>query len=133
IALSAVTASLEEQADVIIVLTISGNVARMISKYRPRAPIIAITRDNTTARQLHLSRGVYPFLFNKTESVPLTKEKPSAGEIEAWQNDVDRRVAWAMSQGKSIGIIKPGHVVIAVQGWRTGSGKTNSLRILHCT
>ncbi|KAI8814729.1 pyruvate kinase [Cladochytrium replicatum] len=134
VALSAVTASLEEQADAIIVLTISGNVARLISKYRPRGPIIAVTRNAATSRQLHLYRGCYPFFYDKTDSVgEWTDEKPKFEQIEQWQIDVDRRLAWAILQAKSAGLIKPGHVVIAVQGWRGGSGRTNAMRILHCT
>ena len=40
IALAAVAASLEQKAGAIIVLSTSGNTARLISKYRPEAPII---------------------------------------------------------------------------------------------
>jgi hypothetical protein len=45
--------------------------AHLMAAYRPRCPIIAVTRDGVTARQLHLYRGVFPihytgrFLFYK--------------------------------------------------------------------
>lgn len=41
VAVAAVGASLEQNASAIIVLSTSGNTARLISKYRPNVPIIA--------------------------------------------------------------------------------------------
>ena len=85
-AIAAVSASLEQRAGVIIVLSTSyvpppltpqccviltqscsGNTARLVSKYRPSCPIIMITRNAAAARYSHLYRGVYPFHHNKRE------------------------------------------------------------------
>lgn len=44
----------------IVALTESGGTARMISRYRPKEPIIAITPHTHCARQLLLSYGVHP-------------------------------------------------------------------------
>lgn len=44
--------------DAILTPTVSGATARMISKYRPKAPIIAITFDEKVSRRLSLSWGV---------------------------------------------------------------------------
>lgn len=55
----------------IVVLTRSGMSARMVSKGRPSAPIIALTRTETLARQLALWWGVTPILMtfpNSTEA-----------------------------------------------------------------
>jgi hypothetical protein len=41
--MSAVEASFKAPASAIIVLTTSGNTARLVSKYRPRCPILAVT------------------------------------------------------------------------------------------
>lgn len=43
VAMSAVEASFKAPASAIIVLTTSGNTARLVSKYRPRCPILAVT------------------------------------------------------------------------------------------
>lgn len=61
--------------------------AQLISKYRPRAPIMAVTRNDQTARQCHLYRGIFPVFYNQ----PLN---------EVWAEDVDMRVNFAMEMGK---------------------------------
>jgi len=54
-AMAAVSASLEQNAGAILVLTTSGNTARLISKYRPICPIIMVTR-NAQASRVSFSR-----------------------------------------------------------------------------
>lgn len=39
----------------------SGLSASLLAKYRPAVPILTITRNSTTARQLSLHRGCYTF------------------------------------------------------------------------
>lgn len=46
-------------AAAIIAFTFSGSTARRVSKYRPRVPILAITPNRSTQRQLSLSWGVH--------------------------------------------------------------------------
>lgn len=58
---SAVSASLELDAKAIITSTGSGFTARMISKYRPKAPILAITHDVHVLSKVCLLSGVFPF------------------------------------------------------------------------
>jgi pyruvate kinase len=48
-------------AAAIVAFTSSGSTARRVSKYRPRAPILAITPNRSTQRQLSLSWGVRAF------------------------------------------------------------------------
>ncbi|KAG9352048.1 hypothetical protein JZ751_020461 [Albula glossodonta] len=64
-AIGAVESSLKCCASAIIVLTKTGRSAHLISRYRPRAPIIAVTRNGQTARQCHLYRGIFPVLYTK--------------------------------------------------------------------
>ena len=37
--------------------------AYLMAAYRPRCPIMAITRDAQTARQMHLYRGILPIHY----------------------------------------------------------------------
>jgi len=45
----------------IITPTTSGSTARMVARYRPKAPIVAVSLRKETVRRLSLSWGVYPF------------------------------------------------------------------------
>lgn len=51
----------------IVVITRRGYGARMIAKYRPPLPIIAITPFKKTARELHLVWGVHPVHLDKID------------------------------------------------------------------
>uniref|UniRef100_A0AAY4AYE5 Pyruvate kinase n=1 Tax=Denticeps clupeoides TaxID=299321 RepID=A0AAY4AYE5_9TELE len=117
IAIGAVEASFKILASAFIVLTGSGRSAHLISRYRPRAPIIAVTRNIQTARQAHLYRGIFPVFYNQQAH-------------DVWAEDVDLRVNFAMEMGKARGFFKPGDVVIVLTGWRPGSGYTNTMRVV---
>ncbi|KAG7231094.1 hypothetical protein INR49_027134 [Caranx melampygus] len=107
VAIGAVEASFKCCASAIIVLTKTGRSAHLLSKYRPRAPIIAVTRCGQTARQAHLYRGVYPVLYTKAAN-------------DVWAEDVDLRVNFALEVGKHRKFFKSGDVAIVVTGWRPG-------------
>lgn len=62
---SAVNASLELKAKAIIISTESGFTARMVSKYRPKAPIIAVTPHAGVLPKICLLSGVIPVLGDK--------------------------------------------------------------------
>ncbi|XP_030650097.1 pyruvate kinase M1/2b isoform X1 [Chanos chanos] len=117
VAIGAVEASFKCCASAIIVLTKTGRSAHLLSRYRPRAPILAVTRNEQAARQSHLYRGIYPILYNKPAN-------------DVWAEDVDQRVSFAMEMGKHHKFFKSGDVVIVVTGWRPGSGYTNTMRVV---
>ncbi|HBE20862.1 MAG TPA: pyruvate kinase [Cyanobacteria bacterium UBA11149] len=62
----------------------SGGAARLISKYRPKTPIIAFTPEKTTYHQLAISWGVQPYLIPavKTAEEMLTNVINAALEME---------------------------------------------------
>lgn len=50
-------------AAAIIATTVTGRCAKVLAKYRPRCPVIAVTRFAHVARKLRLHRGIKPFVF----------------------------------------------------------------------
>jgi len=99
------------------VITTSGRSAHLISQYRPKCPIIAVTRDAQVARQCHIFRGILPIHYQ-------------AAVLPDWVKDVDARVQSGLQFGTSRGFVKPGDSVIVVTGWKAGSGFTNTVRIV---
>jgi pyruvate kinase len=59
----------------IVCLTSSGNSARMISKYRPSRPILAITSSPKTAKELRIVGGVEPVCIPELAKCKTTMEK----------------------------------------------------------
>lgn len=72
---AAVTASLEQDADIIIVLTNNGGSAAAVAKYRPKAPILVMTSDEHVANCCALSRGAQPILLESVSSQYLTVKR----------------------------------------------------------
>ncbi|XP_017796842.1 PREDICTED: pyruvate kinase-like isoform X1 [Habropoda laboriosa] len=118
IGIAAVEVSVKCLASAIIVVTTTGRSAHLVAKYRPRCPIIAVTRFHQVARQAHLYRGILPLYY---EEAPLAD----------WVKDVDARVQFGLKFGKSRGFVKAGDAVVVITGWRQGSGFTNTLRIVY--
>ncbi|RMA97005.1 pyruvate kinase [Hydrogenothermus marinus] len=63
IAYSATKLSDRLKAKAIVAFTKSGRTARNVSKFRPKAPIIAITHDLKTFRRLNIVWGVNPYMI----------------------------------------------------------------------
>lgn len=118
VAIAAVEASAKSLAAAIIVITTSGRSAHLLSKYRPRCPIIAVTRNSQTARQAHLYRAVLPVVYEQDR-------------LDDWLQDVDARVHCGITFGKSKGFIKSSDPVIVITGWKQGSGFTNTMRVVN--
>lgn len=118
-AMCAVRASLDHNAGAIIVLSATGATARLVSKYRPKCPILMVSRNPHASRYSHLSRGVYPFVWDGPR-----------GEWERWNEDLDMRVKWTVKEARRLGMLKEGEPVVAVQGWRPSRGCTNVFRLI---
>jgi len=65
------------QSKVIIAATKSGSTARMVAHLRQPAPVIGLTSDPSTYRQLTLSWGVIPALIQPCESIVLLEQLAS--------------------------------------------------------
>jgi pyruvate kinase len=95
----------------IIAVTASGHTARIVSRYRPSAPILAITPDERVQRRLMLHWGVRSFFGPRT-------------------NNTDEMIANALNTIKEHGLVKKDDLV-AITAGTAGSepGTTNLLRI----
>nr|XP_045614197.1 pyruvate kinase PKM-like [Procambarus clarkii] len=121
-AIAAVEASFKAMASAIIVITTTGRSSHLVSKYRPRCPIMAVTRFPQVARQCHLYRGIIPVHYTEEED---------ADHLQDWMDDVNARVDYAVGYGKERGFIKTGDPVVVVTGWQKGAGFTNTMRVLY--
>lgn len=105
------TTALDLDAAAIITLTKTGSTARMISKYRPECPIIGCTTSERVYRQLAMSWGVIPVMF---------EEKQSTDDL--FENAVEKAV--------ETGIVKCGDLVVLTAGLPIGiPGATNILKV----
>ncbi|MCP9260920.1 Pyruvate kinase [Dirofilaria immitis] len=134
IAIGATSAAISCSASAIIVLTTTGYSAGLVSRYRPMVPIIAITREEQSARQMHLFRGVHPLLYTGLlicftdgldgQQPPYDlkddKSKFDCTKNEDWKADIDLRVAYGMKEGQARGFIKSNDLIIIITGWSKG-------------
>jgi pyruvate kinase len=94
----------------IAVFTETGNTARMISKYRPQAPIYAFTHNSTVAQRTNLYWGAHPMKCAQALSS-------------------ENMVSVAEQELLSRGLLEPGDVLGVVAGTRQASGSTNLMRL----
>lgn len=98
-------------AAAIITATSSGHTAKSVSKFRPKAPIVAVTTTEEVMRRLALEWGVYPVL---------------APESLNTDDVIDNSVASAMKNN----YVKQGDLVVITAGIPAGlSGTTNLIKV----
>lgn len=105
--------ALDLNAKAIITSTQSGFTARMVSKYKPKSPIIAVTTDERVMRRLSLIWGVKAVLGPEADTTD-----------EMFEN--------AVKGGMSTGLLSLGDTVVITAGVPIGrSGTTNLIKIHH--
>lgn len=110
---SVANSALDLDAHAIITSTHSGYTARMVSKYRPKSPIIAVTPDEKIMRRLTLVWGVHP--------IP--------GEAA---HSTDEMIVRAIESSLQTGLVKMGDLVVITAGVPVGrSGTTNLIKVHH--
>lgn len=98
-------------AKAIITVTTSGKTARMISRFKPSCPVIAVTPSEKVRRQLQLSFGVIPVL-------------------SAQQSSTDELILDAINSALGTGMVEPGDMTVITAGLPIGmSGTTNLLKV----
>ncbi len=93
----------------IVTLTKSGFTARMVSRFRPICPLLAITEDIAVWRKLNLVWGCVPYLFTN----------PSENIFEV-----------CATKAQETGLAKVGDAIVIVAGLPVGIvGSTNTLKV----
>lgn len=101
----------ELNAAAIITDTQSGYAARMVSKYRPMAHVVAVTPNERTLRKMLVMWGVQPVL-------------------RAAAKHSDEMVENAITSAIASGMVKEGDLVVLTAGVHaTGTGTTNMIRV----
>jgi pyruvate kinase len=99
------------EASAIVVFTEGGTTARLLSKYRPDASLLAFTPSESVRQHMALYWGVRPYAM------------PRGGPQEAWIQEAERRL-------KAEGLVKAGDRIAIVSGTIAGQvGGTNVLKL----
>jgi len=98
-------------AAAIISLTETGFTSRLISKYRPNCPIVAVTRSVDVVRRFSMNWGVHALHYTDNGS------------------DAEK-VAFAIRRAKELGWVHEGDVAVATSGQTRQAGSTNLIRVV---
>jgi len=105
--------ALDLKAAAIMATSSSGNTARLVARFRPSMPTIALTDRIEAQRQLSLSWGVITHLVSSFI-------------------DTDEMFALARSWATDKGVVKPGDCLVVTAGVPVGvSGTTNLLKVME--
>lgn len=101
----------ELNAEAIISATASGATAKVVSKFRPKAPIIATTTSEDVMNSLTLVWGVYPLLTS-------------------WSKDTDTVIENSIAVALERKYIKQGDLIVITAGLPVGvKGTTNLIKV----
>ncbi|MBQ2717277.1 MAG: pyruvate kinase [Clostridia bacterium] len=105
------TTATDLRAKAIIALTMGGDTARNVSKFRPSMPIVAATPEEKTFHQLSLSWGVCPVL-------------------SLYKNHSDDLFVHAIDCAKNLDIVEKNDMVVIIVGIPLEiSGNTNTIKV----
>ncbi|NTU75857.1 MAG: pyruvate kinase, partial [Anaerolineaceae bacterium] len=96
----------------IAVFTQTGRTALLMSKARPRVPIVALTPVEKVFSRMSLQWGVIPYLV------------PFASTVESMLHHVEEAMV-------STGLIKPGQQVVVISGYPVGDFRLPNFALLH--
>lgn len=111
IAHATVTTAHDLDAKAIITVSLGGQTARLISKYRPACPIIGCTMSEVVCRQMNMSWGVIPFIIDE-------------------KTNTDDLFAAAVEAAEQHQLVRDGDLVAITAGVPLGvSGTTNLMKV----
>jgi pyruvate kinase len=115
VAKALVEAATCSEAELIVTLTLTGTSARLISKHRPRCPILVLASDAHCGAACNLHRGCMPYL---------------CPEHITGHGTEDERFAAALTIAKNSGLVKPGATVVLAHGSKAGIASITNFRMV---
>jgi pyruvate kinase len=112
VARAAIAASREMDLCAIVVVTLEGRLARLVSEYRPPCPVVALTPNERCARELMLHWGILPIV------APLHER-------------TDDMIAEVVRAVRAAGIARDGDVVAMTLATPHGTPEGTNLLHLH--
>jgi pyruvate kinase len=108
---AACTTAMEVGADAILTVSQRGITARLVSRFRPETPVVALLLDEKVQRQMALYWGVEPITM-------------------PYADNTDELVDLAIRAAEKAGFVKHGDLVVVTAGVPVGiSGTTNMIRV----
>jgi len=112
VACAAVASVLDLKVDLIIVLTETGKLARLVSKYRPEVAIVCCSTNAGVIRHMNCQRGIVSILAKENMSI-------------------DAQISLALSESKKLKVCKTGSKVVTIHGTNEDSpDESNIMKIL---
>ena len=103
--------AMEIGARCIISATTSGSTARMVSKFRPNIPIIAVTHDKYVKHYLTVCWGIHPI------------------QLAVRGRTTDELINNSIKAARRYGLVKPGDRVVITAGTHS-AGTTNLIEVI---
>lgn len=98
---SAVKTAWDLDATLLIALSENGDTARLVSKYRPHCPILAVTTKQEVANSSLSCFGVVPYMIDEKSTVKVS------------MLDVIKQ---AIVKAKELELVQPGEHIVAIAG-----------------
>jgi len=122
VAKAIVEAATTSEAVLIVTLTRTGTSPRLISKYRPRCPILVLSSDTHVGAACNLHRGCIPFYYPEAAG---DDDKSDLGE-----DDQLTRMVYALHIGKATGLCKSGDRVLLAHGMKSGKSSLSHFSMI---
>ena len=116
LASSAVKTAVDIDAKLIVVVSESGNMGRLIAKFRPGRFVIVLTPSDTIARQCSgLLTGVRAYAMESTDL-----------------EQTEKLVEEVVNEALRVKLVNPGDLMVGVWGKTHGRGLTDTVRVHIC-
>lgn len=103
-AAAAVAAANHGNASAIVTVSKTGETARLVAKYRPNVPVVAVCLSAKVARQLSLTRGVHPVVMTDVPTSEMFSQALSAAKAMGCCEVGDEVVVLSSEEGELSGL-----------------------------